>query len=259
MDCPVVILCGGRGMRLNEHTLSIPKPMIEIGGMPILWHIMKTYSASGFRKFILCLGYKGDKIRDYLIDLPRRSLDCTLHLSGAEARVEYHQGGLDDWEITFVDTGADTETGGRIKKIEKYINAETFFVSYGDGVSDISIKALLQTHKERGFHATMTCTQPITTFGTVDVHPSGRVGAFKEKPRLGGTRINGGFFCFNREVFRYIGDGETLEQEPMQRLIAERQLGAYVHDGFWACMDTFKDYQQLNDMWNTGKPPWRVW
>ena len=231
---PVVILCGGRGMRLNEHTESVPKPMIEVGGMPILWHIMKGYAAHGFKRFILCLGYKGEKIR------------------------EFFSGGIEDWGINCVDTGLETETGGRFRQVEAFIDTPVFFATYGDNVSDVSAAEILATHKRSGCVATMTCVRASTTFGILDLAPDGLVSAFREKPRLD-MYMNGGFFCFNRGVLDYILDNEVFEKEPLQRLVAGRQLAAHVHDGYWACMDTFKDNQALNEAWARGETPWRVW
>lgn len=233
---PVVILCGGRGMRLNEFTETTPKPLVRIGGMPILWHIMNLYASSGFKRFILCLGYKPERFEEFFDYYKANPL----------------------WNISFVDTGADTETGGRLRKIKERIDTPTFFATYGDNVSDVSIRELLASHRRLGCHATMTCVRANTTFGVVDLAGDGLIATYREKPRLD-PYVNGGFFCFNREVFDYINDDEALEREPLQRLIAGRQLAPHLHDGFWACMDTFKDNQALNELWAQGKAPWKVW
>lgn len=241
-DIPVIILCGGRGMRLGERTESVPKPLVEIGGKPILWHVMQIYAKAGFRRFILCLGYRGVQIRQYFYDLlDWRGRDFTIRGEG----VDYHACDIGDWEITFVDTGALTETGGRLQQIEKYVQTPTFFVSYADGVSDISIPSLLKAHTKSGLVGTMTCVRPHTHYGIAEI-AKGKVASYEEKPQLG-VRVNGGFFCFEREVFRYLDDG-PLEKGPLQKLVSEKQLGAYVHDGFWACMDNAKDHQYLNDI-----------
>lgn len=234
-DIPVVILCGGKGMRLGGGITDVPKPLVDVGGMPILWHVMRIYASDGFKRFILCLGFKGGMIRSWFAE-----------------HVEAWAG----WEVIFVDTGLDTETGGRVKQIEQYVNGEPFFVSYADGVSDVSISKLLveHFHGHRGV-ATMTCVQPRTHYGIVRT-VGDLVVAYEEKQRLG-EWVNGGFFCFDYEMFKYIQGNEALEREPMQRLIKDKQLTTYKHNGFWACMDTPKDHQVLNEMWTKGEAPWR--
>lgn len=257
-DYPVVILCGGRGMRLNERTLDVPKPLVEIGGKPILWHIMRGYAAHGFKRFILCLGYKGEQIREYFVKMTDwRGRDSTLSLGGAPPHLQYPESDVDDWTVTFVDTGPDTETGGRLKMIEKYIDTPVFFTTYGDGLSDVSIPRLLEAHLASARTATMTTVHPPTHYGIVDVGEGGRVAAYREKPNLT-EWVNGGFFCFNRCVFSYIVGDEPLERGPLERLIAAGHLGARAHDGFWHCMDNGKDHQTLNDLWKRGAP-WRTW
>lgn len=255
----VVILCGGRGMRLNERTESIPKPMVEIGGMPILWHIMKIYSAFGFKDFILCLGYKGEKIREFFMDLNEwRRKDFTLRVKDGARHVSYHTPEVEDWTITFGDTGLETNTGGRIKQVEQHITTSPFFVTYGDGLADINLRDLLAYHTKTGRIGTMTCVQPRTHFGIVEIDDSGVIVGYHEKPLLS-TRVNGGFFVFNREVFSYIEGNEILEKEPFERLVRGRNLTAYCFDGFWMCMDTYKDTQTLNELYLNGHPPWKVW
>lgn len=253
-DIPVVILCGGRGARLSERTESIPKPLVEIGGLPILWHIMKGYAASGFTRFVLCLGYKGEKIREYFMGLTEwRNRDFTLR-GGA---VEY-RGSVEDWTITFANTGADTETGSRLRRITPYLgDAETFFATYGDGVSNVSIPTLLATHMRFGCRATMTCVRARSQFGHVNVRDDGTVLDYQQKPTLG-TWVNGGFFCFDREVLQFVREDEPLESA-FPRLIEERQLAAHLHEGFWGSMDTLKDALYLNDLWAQGDAPWKVW
>ena len=256
---PVVILCGGRGMRLNEQTESIPKPMVQVGGMPILWHIMKLYSHFGFKEFILCLGYKGEKIRELFMDYQGwRRGDFTLRSGPRGRELDYHLGELEDWTITFADTGLKTNTGGRLKRVERYITGPTFMVTYGDGVSDLDLQALLAEHQRSGRVATMTCVMPRTHFGIVDVEDGGRISRYTEKPLLN-TLVNGGFFVCSRELFAYLGDNEMLEREPFDRLLRDGQLHGHRHDGFWMCMDTYKDNQVLNDLWERGEAPWKVW
>lgn len=257
-DIPVVIFCGGRGMRLSEKTDSIPKPLVEVGGIPILRHVMNVYAADGFKNFVLCLGYKGEQVREYFVQLADwRRRDCKIHF-GEAGRVEYlSMKGVDDWTVTLVDTGEDAETGLRLKRVEACLgDAPLVLATYADGVSDLSVKALLARHRVGGLRGTMTCVRPRTHFGVVEVAPDGRVSRYAEKPQLG-ERVNGGFFCFNREVFSYLGPNEPLETGLLQRLVRDGQLGAYVYDGYWACMDTFKDYQYLNAAWSRGDAPWR--
>mgnify|MGYP001604634891 CR=1 FL=1 len=258
VNYPVVNLCGGRGMRLNERTEDVPKPMVEIGGIPILQHIMQIYASAGFKRFILCLGYKGDKIRDYFMHLTEwRGRDFTLKL-GHQNDVEYHQNGVEDWTITFTDTGVDAETALRLKRVEKYIDAPRFLMTYGDGVTDLSINTLIASHERHKRYATVTSVRPRTHFGMLKIDSEGTVKAYDEKPVLS-TYVNGGFFCLDREVFQYIGkENEAFERGPMQRLIKDEQLATHIHDGFWGCMDTFKDYLTLNDMWARNEAPWRM-
>ena len=256
---PVVILCGGRGMRLNEQTESIPKPMVQVGGMPILWHIMKLYAHFGFKDFILCLGYKGEKIREFFMEYRSwRRGDFTLR-GGMEGRkVDYHLGDLEDWTITFADTGLTTNTGGRLKRIERYVGGSTFMATYGDGLSDLDLRALLAEHEACGRLGTMTCVTPRTHFGLVDIDERGLIQRYEEKPLLA-TFVNGGFFVFSRKLFSYLGDNDMLERAPFDRLLAESQFHGHRHEGFWMCMDTYKDNQVLNDLWERGEAPWKVW
>ncbi len=227
-----VILCGGKGTRMKEFTNSVPKPMVCVGDKPILWHIMKIYSHFGFNEFVLCLGYKGEKIKEYFRD--------------------------SEWDIIFAETGENTNTGGRIKKIEKYIKDDTFFATYGDGLANVNIQDLLDFHLSHGKTATLTAVQPYSQFGILEMDDRGTILQFKEKPKLDNW-INGGFFVFDRGIFKYLGGNDILEKAPFERLAAEKQLMAYRHGGFWECMDTYKDNVELNEMWTNNNARWAVW
>ncbi|MCP3940423.1 MAG: glucose-1-phosphate cytidylyltransferase [Desulfobacteraceae bacterium] len=254
---PVVILCGGLGTRLREETEFKPKPMVEIGGKPILWHIMKHYAHFGFRKFIVCLGYKGNVIKDYFLNYEAMSNDLTISL-GNDNNLSYQSNHTEqDFNITLVDTGLKTMTGGRIKRIEKFIDTDTFMVTYGDGLADVDINALVDFHQEHDKLATLTATRPPSRFGILDLMEGGQVNQFREKVQT--EWINGGFFVFNRRVFDYLDKECVLEQEPIEKLAAEEQLMAHKHSGFWIGMDTFREYEMLNDMWDKGKAPWKLW
>ncbi|MGH2983219.1 MAG: sugar phosphate nucleotidyltransferase [Solirubrobacterales bacterium] len=232
----VAILCGGRGTRLREHTEAIPKALVEIGGRPILWHVISIYAAQGFERFLLCTGYKGELIQSWVDD------------------VTWPEG----VEVSCVDTGLGTPTGGRIKLLEERLEGEPFCATYADGVADIDLEALLRAHDDGGALATVTVVRPTLQFGIADLGNDGEVRGFHEKPRLD-SWINGGFFCFEPGVFAYLEPDSILEREPLERLAATGELRAYRHGGFWDCMDTYKDAVMLNDLWETGDPPWRVW
>jgi len=255
----VVVLCGGLGTRLREETEFRPKPMVEIGGRPILWHIMKIYAQSGFREFVLCLGYRGSMIKEYFLNYEAMNNDFTICL-GRESRIRYN--GLhteQGFEVTVADTGLNTMTGGRLQRVRKYLDGETFMLSYGDGLADIDVKRLLAFHQEHGKIATVTTVAPISRFGIVEMSGSGQVLKFVEKPRTE-TFASAGFFVFEPRIFDYLeGDDCVLENRPLQRLSADGQLMAYQHDGFFYAMDTYREYEHLNNLWASGAPPWRVW
>jgi glucose-1-phosphate cytidylyltransferase len=255
----VVILCGGQGTRLRELTEVTPKPMIEVGGRPILWHIMKGYSYYGVRDFILCLGYKGDVIRQYFLQYGLMHNDFTIELGNQ--RVTRHTANFEghDWRVRMAETGPTTMTGGRLKRIQEYIEDDTFLVTYGDGVADVDIGALIALHRQEGCIATVTAVRLAARFGEL-VLEENRACSFREKPKTQEGWINGGFFVFNKAVFDYLPDDDCiLEREPMTALAQAGQLAAYRHEGFWYCMDTARDVEYLNAKWADGDRPWAVW
>ncbi len=256
-DIKVVILCGGIGTRMKEETEYRPKPLVEIGRFPILWHIMKIYSHFGFNDFILPLGYKGNMIKDYFVNYEWMSNDFTLRTRSRD-RIFHYSHSLEDWTITFAETGLETNTGGRIKRIKKYINSNIFMATYGDGVSDVNILELLKYHKSHNCLATLTAVHPMSFYGVLDIDHNDIVKGFKEKPRLDGW-INSGFFVFDKKIFEYLSDNDVLENEPLERLSADGQLAVYRHMGFWKSMDTFKDAQLLNELWESDDVPWKIW
>lgn len=256
-NIPVVILCGGLGTRLREETEFKPKPMVEIGGKPVLWHIMKTYAFYGFRRFILCLGYKGDMIKDYFLNYEAMSNDFTIHL-GQENRLAFQSNHTEqDFDVTLVDTGLKTMTGGRVKRIERFIDSDTFMVTYGDGLANVDISALVAFHRQHGKLATLTATRPPSRYGILELTADGQVERFREKVQA--EWINGGFIVFNRRVFDYLDSDCVLEHEPMERLAADGQLMAFRHEGFWIGMDTYREYEMLNQMWDVGNAAWKIW
>lgn len=256
-NIPVVILCGGMGTRLREETEYKPKPMVEIGGKPVLWHIMKIYAHYGFRRFILCLGYKGNVIKDYFLNYEAMSNDFTLHL-GQENSLTYQSNHTEqDFNVTLVDTGLKTMTGGRVKRIERFIDSDTFMVTYGDGLANVDIGALVAFHCQHGKMATLTATRPPSRYGILELTDDHQVMCFREKAQE--EWINGGFLVFNRRVFDYLDPDCVLERAPMERLAAEGQLMAFQHEGFWIGMDTYREYEILNQMWDAGTVPWKVW
>ncbi len=257
-NIPVVILCGGKGTRLREETEYKPKPLVEIGGRPILWHIMKGYSYFGFNNFILCLGYKGQAIKEYFLNYEFMNNDFALRIKTKEYCTLDSKTPLEDWNIIFSDTGAETNTGGRIKKIEKYVKSDFFMATYGDGISDINIESLLEFHLQHKKIATITGFHPRTKYGQVRVRKDGKVLSFQEKPWLKDF-INGGFFVFNRKFFDYLEEDCILEKEPFERLVEEQQMVLYKHEGFWFAVDTYKDYLEINTMFERGETPWMLW
>lgn len=255
----VLILAGGLGTRLSEETDIRPKPMVDIGGKPILWHIMKLFSHYGHNEFVILLGYKGYYIKEYFANYFLHQSDVTIDLS--TNKLEIHNNSSEPWRITLLDTGAETMTGGRIKRAQPYVGNETFMLTYGDGVSDVNMDALLERHRAHGKAVTMTSVQPDGRFGTFDADETGLVSRFLEKPRGDGSWINGGFFVCEPSVFDYIskGDATVFEQDPLQGLARDGQLYTYRHNGFWKCMDTLRDKQDLNQMWLSGSAKWKTW
>ncbi|MBS1680684.1 MAG: glucose-1-phosphate cytidylyltransferase [Bacteroidetes bacterium] len=254
----VLILAGGFGTRLSEETEVRPKPMAEIGGKPILWHIMKIYSHYGFNEFVLLLGYKGYQIKEYFFNYYLHQSDVTLDLS--TNKMDVHNSNSEPWKITLLDTGLNTMTGGRIKRAKEYINKEPFLLTYGDGVADVNIAKTVDFHKSHKKLLTMTSVQPEGRFGALSFGASDKVDAFMEKPKGDGSWINGGFFVCQPEVMNYIAGDETIfEREPLERMASEGQLYSYKHEGFWKCMDTLRDKNQLNELWDSKNPKWKVW
>lgn len=252
-----VILAGGIGTRLSEETSLRPKPMLEIGGRPILWHIMKLYSAHGVNEFIICCGYKGYAIKEYFANYFLHSSDVTFDVSNN--RMEVHQQFAEPWRVTLVDTGFATQTGGRLKRVQSYLGEEDFCLTYGDGLADVDISKLITFHKTEGKLATVTAIQPLARFGVLEVDGS-NVRSFSEKPRGEGSWINGGFFVLSPKVVDYIeGDATPWEREPMARLAREGQMNAFFHDGFWQSMDTLRDRNLLEGLWQAEQAPWKVW
>jgi glucose-1-phosphate cytidylyltransferase len=255
----VVILCGGQGTRLREETEYRPKPLVEVGGRPILWHIMKLFAHHGFRDFVMCLGYRGNTIKEYFLNYEAMNNDFTMCL-GRLHQVAYHGAHHEqDFRVTLADTGLDTMTGGRVGRVRRYVEGDTFMVTYGDGVADVDIRGLLTFHHTHRRLATVTTVAPVSRFGILDVDDRGAVSKFSEKPQLEGW-ASAGFFVFNRKVFDYLGSDDcVLEREPLERLAAEGQLMGYRHDGFFYAMDTYREYKALNELWASGRAPWKVW
>lgn len=253
-----VILAGGLGTRISEDTVNRPKPMIEIGGKPILWHIMKIYSAHGVNEFVICCGYKGYVIKEYFANYFLHMSDVTFDMRNNEMQV--HQQYAEPWKITLVDTGESTMTGGRLRRVKDFVkDEEAFCFTYGDGVSNINVSSLVDYHTRAGTLATLTATYPPGRFGALDIQ-NNKVTSFKEKPKGDGGMINGGFFVLSPKVIDLIpGDGCVWEREPLERLADDGQLSAYEHEGFWQPMDTLRDKTYLEDLWQTGNAPWKVW
>jgi len=253
----LVILAGGLGTRLSEETIVKPKPMVQIGGQPILWHIMKLYSHYGVNDFIVCLGYKGFMIKEYFANYFLHMSDVTFDIANNKMKV--HHANAEPWSVTLIDTGEKTSTGGRLKRVEAFIGEEDFCFTYGDGVADINIGKLVQFHKEQGTLATVTSIQPPGRYGILDIAHS-KVTGFQEKPRGDGGWINGGFFVLSPQVIKYIdNDNIVWERQPLETLAIEGQLSTYHHNGFWQAMDTLRDNIMLNELWENSKAPWKVW
>ncbi|WP_428324995.1 glucose-1-phosphate cytidylyltransferase [Nitrosopumilus sp.] len=253
----VVILAGGFGTRISEETHSRPKPMIEIGNMPLLWHIMKIYSSFNFNDFLICCGYKGYMIKEYFANYSLHMSDITIDLT--KNNLEVHQKFVEPWKITLVDTGINTQTGGRLKRIKNYLEDETFCFTYGDGLSDINISACVDFHKNSKNIGTVTAVQPPGRFGALQIE-NNTVKNFQEKPQGDSSWINGGFFVFEPSVFDYIEDDDTiLERKPLEILAEKGKLGAYKHSGFWQGLDTLRDKNHLENLWNTNSAPWKLW
>jgi len=252
-----VILAGGLGTRISEETESKPKPMIEIGAKPLLWHVMKIYSAHGIDEFVVCLGYRGYVIKEYFANYYLHMGDVTFDMK--DNRMEVHQSGAEPWKVTLIDTGAETMTGGRLKRVLPYVGDEDFCFTYGDGVADVDLSALVAFHREQGRLATVTAVQPSGRFGALDIDGD-LINRYEEKPKGDGGWINGGFFVLSPEVARYIdGDDTVWEQQPLMRLAQEGQLAAYRHSGFWHAVDTVRDKRHLQELWEGGSPPWKRW
>jgi glucose-1-phosphate cytidylyltransferase len=253
----VGILAGGVGSRLAEETEIRPKPMVEVGGRPILWHIMKYYSAFDFNRFVVALGYKGEHIKRYMVDYCHLYNDVTVHQG--QGRVEVHDGPRDDWTAELIDTGQGTNTGGRIKRLQPYLGDETFMLTWGDGVANVDLNRLLEFHKSHGKLATLTAVRPTARFGRLELDGN-QIAEFSEKPQTGEGWINGAFFVLEPGIFDYIaGDDTQWEKEPLEELAKDGQLMAYLHEGFWQCMDTLREKQLLQSMWDGGNAPWKVW
>lgn len=259
----VVVLCGGQGTRLREETEYRPKPLVEVGGRPVLWHIMKTYAHHGFRDFVLCLGYRGNMIKEYFLNYEAMNNDFTICL-GEKHRIAYSGAHEEqDFRVTLSDTGQETMTGGRIRRIRRYVEDEgddTFLLTYGDGVSDVNVSDLVRFHKSHGRLATVTTVRPTSRFGVMELDHAGAVTQFKEKPQTDGW-ASAGYFVLNKKVFDFLDpdDDCVFERAPMERLAAAGQLAAYQHDGFFFAMDTYREYQYLNELWASGNAPWKVW
>ena len=258
---PVVILCGGLGTRLREETEFKPKPMVKIGNRPILWHIMKIYAQYGFTRFILCLGYKGEMIKEYFYHYEVMNNDVTIALGSNSDFKVHNSHDENDWEITLCNTGDNAQKGARLKRIEKYVDADQLMVTYGDGVADIDIEKLLKFHKSHGRTATVTGVRPkFLRFGELDIRDD-QVTRFAEKPKYTGNYVNGGFFVFSRAIFDYLEDRDDcdLEVGPLDQISQQGELMVYKHDGFWACMDTIRDAEYLNNLWDNSQAEWKIW
>jgi glucose-1-phosphate cytidylyltransferase len=259
-DSPLVILCGGHGTRLREETEWKPKPMVAVGDWPLLWHIMRYYSFFGVKRFVLCLGYKGQIIRDFFLTYHERWADLKVQLG--ENSVTYPEGSYagDDWEIVLANTGLETKTGGRLKSVSKYIDTDRFFLTYGDGLSDVDLNALVKCHLDNKLIGTVTAVQPTSRFAELEIPSGTKVKSFSEKPLISSNWISGGFFVFNRQMLDRLPDHDvSLEESPLHQLAADGQLAAYRHKGFWQCVDTYRELMYVEKLWNNNEAPWRIW
>ena len=255
---PAVILAGGLGTRIREASESKPKPMLEIGQKPIIWHIMKNLATSGITEFIICAGYKSQNIKDYFLNYETTNNNFTVHTSIKKSLVIHNSNQQEDWKVTVVDTGINTNTGGRVKAIEKFLDSEQFLVTYGDGLANVDIENLIRFHNEHNGIASVTATRPLSRFGVLDLAAGGLVQRFREKPQVADW-VNIGFFIFEQEIFKYLQSNSILEEEPLRELAATSNLYAFQHEGFWQPMDTFRESKLLNELWDTEKAPWKNW
>jgi glucose-1-phosphate cytidylyltransferase len=256
-----VILCGGYGTRIRDVADDIPKPMIPVGRLPILWHLMKYYATFGFDDFVLCLGYKGNVIKDFFLNYETSTRDVTVNLGSSKELIFHTKHDESSWKVTLADTGTETMTGGRIAKIRKYVEGERFFLTYGDGLSDVNLPALLNFHTSQKTTATVTGVRPPSRFGELTINTEGAAEQFNEKPQASGGRISGGFFVCEPAIFEVLPENDHLvfEEAPLRTLVTQGQLSVYEHDGFWQCMDTYRDWQLLNSMEKSAKAPWKIW
>jgi len=253
-----VLLAGGLGTRMREETEFRPKPMVEVGGRPVLWHIMKILGSQGITDFVVCTGYKSDFIKKDFYNYGASNLDFTVKLGDQSSTLFHGSHEEFDWTVTVADTGLTTMTGGRIKKVERYLEGEAFLATYGDGIANVDLKALNEFHSSHGKIATMTTTQATSRFGVVEIEENGLVSQFREKPKLTDW-INIGYFVFQPEIFKYLDFNSVLEEEPLRKLARDKQIGAFRHKGFWQPMDTFRESQLLNELWDSGEAPWKIW
>jgi glucose-1-phosphate cytidylyltransferase len=258
MSLPAVFLAGGLGTRLREETDYKPKPMVEIGGKPILWHLMKNFSIQSINEFVVCSGYKSEFIKDYFLNYESRNSDITLSIGQNSSLSKIHFPVAEEWKVTIADTGPLTPTGGRVNRIKSYVKNRRFIVTYGDGLADVDISALLKFHESHGKLATVTTFQPYSRFGLMEIESNGAVTNFREKPQIDDW-INIGFFVFEPQIFDYLNDDSTLEQEPLHELAKDGELFAFKHNGFWEPMDTFREYTHLNELWETNQAKWKNW
>jgi len=256
----VVILAGGFGTRISEESQFKPKPMVNLGGMPILWHIMKGYSHYGFNEFVICAGYKQEVIKEYFANYFLHTSDITFDFTTGKQNMIVHQNTAEPWKVTVVDTGLNTLTGGRVKRVASYLGGESFLLTYGDGVANVDIKALIECHKKAGKIVTLTAYNPGQRFGALDIAADGTIKSFREKAQGDGALMNAGFMVCEPAIMNYIdGDHQMLEREPLERIAAAGQLNSYRHTGFWQCMDTVREKEKLEELWKQGKAPWKVW